>query len=177
MINFLKQNIESKEVILSDEKIVTLNNADISNLIKLAKKNIGDKIRFCSHSKPSELIHEMFIIHPKDMYIRPHKHTNRLESMLVLSGEVDYILFDDNGNIDEIINMGDINSGKDFYISVKESKYHSMIVKSNNLVFLEITNGPFNKSDSEFAIWSPKVSEEDKAIAYLNSIKKTIQCK
>ena len=45
----------------------------------------------------------MFIVHPKGAYVRPHKHLDRIESMLVIDGEVDYIMFDDNGKIDNAI--------------------------------------------------------------------------
>jgi len=144
-------------------------------LIKLAKNNITNKIRFCGHASPDDLIHEMFIVHPKDMYVRPHKHVNKSESMLVLNGEVDYILFNQDGDIEEVIELGDFNSKKDFYISTKEQTYHSLIIKSEWLVFLEITSGTFKKEDTIFAKWSPDINDISEIEKYVNKLKKAIK--
>lgn len=174
MINFQEQKKESNEVLLSTQDSVQLSKNDIDELIGLAKKNISKKIRFCSHKSPNELIHEMFIVHPKEMYVRPHKHINKIESMIVLSGEVDYILLNDQGEIDKIIEMGDINSGKEFYISTKDETFHSLLIKSDFLVFLEITNGPFKKEDTIFAPWSPVNDDITNIEIFMEKLKKVI---
>ena len=45
------------------------------------------------HETIENSIHEMFIVHPYNMYIRPHKHNNKSESMVVISGEAEYIIY------------------------------------------------------------------------------------
>ena len=51
----------------------------------------------------------MFIVHPKGTYVRPHKHIKKAESMIVLKGKVDYLIFNENGEVVGIIPMGIIN--------------------------------------------------------------------
>ena len=139
--------------------MVNLEIADIDYLIELASQNKRKRIRYCSHKNPSEKVHEMFIVHPNGAYVRPHKHINKIESMLVLRGEVDYVVFNDDGSIFKVIPMGDLKSGKVFYNSLREDVFHTLLIRTEWLVFMEITKGPFNKKDTEFASWSPKEND------------------
>ena len=94
MIDWTHQYFESDEVIYSVDNNIQLDSQSIDNLIKLASQNSRKRIRLCAHKNPDDQIHEMVIVHPHDAYVRPHLHVNRTESMLILMGEVDYILFD-----------------------------------------------------------------------------------
>ncbi|MFA6189467.1 MAG: WbuC family cupin fold metalloprotein [Sulfuricurvum sp.] len=171
MINLDTQRKETSEVYLSNENHIKINSDDMQNLITLAKKNTRERVRFCSHSSADEIVHEMFIVHPKDAYVRPHKHINKSESMIVLEGEVDYIIFDEYGNISDIESMGDYKSGKTFYTRINSEEYHSLVIHSEWLVFLEITKGPFNKEETLFAPWSPIESESEEIKAFMNKLK------
>ncbi len=90
----------------------------------------------------------MLIIHPKNYYVPPHMH-NREESMLILKGSVDVVVFDRLKKIKKIIKMGDLNSGKTFYYNLPKKTLHTLIIKSNFLFFLEITRGPFKKKNMQ----------------------------
>jgi cupin fold WbuC family metalloprotein len=159
MLDRNNQNQVSEEVIHSVEKMVNLEIADIDHLIELASQNKRKRIRYCSHKNPSEKVHEMFIVHPNGAYVRPHKHINKIESMLVLRGEVDYVVFNDDGSIFKVIPMGDLKSGKVFYNSLREQVFHTLLIRTEWLVFVEITKGPFSKKDTEFASWSPNEND------------------
>ena len=169
-MDFLNQNKKNPEVYHSKESFFSLNKDDINKLINLAKKNPRNRVRYCSHSSSQDTLHEMFIVHPKDAYVRPHKHIDKIESMLVISGEVDYIMFDDNGNIDNVVKMGDFESTKPFYKTIRKDKFHTLMIKSEWLVFLEVTQGPFIKEDTIFAEWSPREDESNQVKKFLEKI-------
>ena len=169
-MNFLTQNKKNGEVYHSKENFFSISKEDIDKLINLAKKTSRNRVRFCSHSSDQESLHEMFIVHPKDAYVRPHKHLNKIESMLVIDGEVDYIMFDDNGEIDEVVKMGDYKSKNFFYQTIRKDKFHTLVIKSDWLVFLEITQGPFKKEDTLFADWSPRETESNKVKKFMMKI-------
>ena len=114
-MNFLTQNQINCEVYHSKESFFSISKEDIDKLINLAKKTPRNRVRFCSHSSGQDSLHEMFIVHPKGAYVRPHMHIDKIESMLVIDGEVDYIMFDNDGNVDEIVEMGGVESKKSFY--------------------------------------------------------------
>ena len=169
-MDFLTQNKINPEVYHSSKSFFSLNKEDINKLINLAKKNPRKRVRYCSHSSDQDTLHEMFIVHPKGAYVRPHKHIHKIESMLVIDGEVDYVMFDIKGNIENVVSMGSFGSTKPFYQTIREDQFHTMIIKSDWLVFLEITNGPFNKKDTIFAEWSPLDSEGNKIIKFMKSV-------
>ena len=175
MINWDKQNLVSKEVIHSVERQVELDSADIDHLIGRASRNKRKRIRFCSHENPAEQVHEMFIVQPQNAYIRPHKHKNKIESMLVLKGEVDYVVFEDDGSVRKVIQMGDLRSGKTFYNSLREATYHTLLIRSEWLVFLEITKGPFDRKDTAFPKWSPEEDDSLSVGKYLNNLERDVK--
>ena len=170
MIDFTLQQKQSEEVYHSLKNMFSLGKADINNLISLAKKSKRRRVRFCSHSTPQKLVHEMFIVHPKGAYVRPHKHINKSESMFVIEGVTDYIIFEDSGQIKDIISLGDYRSGKAFYQNTGADLYHTLRIQSEWLVFLEITQGPFKKKDTIYAKWSPNEQDEIAGKIFLNDL-------
>jgi len=175
MIDFLNQKKESDEVYCSSQDITTLEKKDIHELIRLAEQTNRNRARFCSHGDPSMPVHEMFIVHPQSAYVRPHKHNGKSESMMVLAGEVDYVVFDEIGNIKDVTSMGNYNSGKPFYKSIDAGCYHSLLIRSEWLVFFEVTKGPFDRNDTVFGEWSPDEVDADGALEYIKKINDEIR--
>jgi len=140
-------------------------------LIRLAAKTKNKCFRLCSHRNKNEQVHEMVIAHKKGAYIRPHKHLRKPESLLIISGRADYLLFSEKGKLVRRIEMGDYRSKRPFYQSTRKEIYHSMIVKTPWLVFLEITKGPFRRHQTVFARWSPEANRIRDGIDFLEDAK------
>ena len=149
---------QNNEVLYSDEQVVRIQHADIEFLKQQSSLNERQRIRLCTHKDVDDKLHEMFIVHGKDAYIRPHKHLHKSESVHVIEGEVDVVVFDDSGGIAQIIRMGEYSTGRHFYFRIAEPRYHTLLIHSDILVFHETTTGPFNYSDTIFADWSPDQS-------------------
>lgn len=146
---------ESDEVLYPKESIFAINGQDIKELKKLALLNTRKRIRLCAHKTPNDRLHEMIIVHTKECYVRPHKHLHRAESITILEGEADLILFKDDGSIANVISMGEVSSGNFFFHRIAGSIFHMLIIRSDFLVFHESTEGPFNKGDTDFPEWAP----------------------
>ena len=151
---------ESNEVLYDKSELTILNNKDLNLLSKKAKLNKKKIIRLCVHKSTKDKVHQMFIVHPRNYFVRPHGH-NKNEAMFVLSGLVDIIIFDINGKIKKIIKMGNLQSGKVFYYKLPKKTFHTLIIKSENLVFYEITEGPFRKKNMIFPEWFKKKSKKN----------------
>ena len=147
------------EVFTSPDKLLKLDRKTIRILKDAGSKTSRRRARINIHENLSDPLHEMFIVHQKDAYIRPHKHALKKESLHVIEGQADIIFFDDKGNLTDVLPMGNYASGKTFFYKLKEPFYHSMLIKSEYLGFTETANGPFKQSDKIDAPWSP--SEED----------------
>jgi cupin fold WbuC family metalloprotein len=161
---------QNAEVLYAESPLVTLSRPDIEWLKQRALKNPRKRIRICTHPDSGDRLHEMLIVHMRDTYVRPHKHLNKSESFHVISGEVDVVLFRDAGAVDAVIPMGEYGSGKRFYYRLNHERYHTLLIRSDVLVFHEVTNGPFRREDMAFAPWAPEEEESEKRAALLTRI-------
>lgn len=166
---------EGGEVFFSDDRIVKLGRQDLSLLKRKAGSNRRRRIRFCSHKDVNDALHEMFIVLKKDVYIRPHKHLNKSESFHVIEGAADIVVFDEAGKITEVFPMGDYSSAKSFYYRIAEPNYHSLLINSEFLVYHEITNGPFKKTDTIFAPWAPEEDDNAKVKIFMKDLREAVQ--
>jgi cupin fold WbuC family metalloprotein len=146
---------ESAEVLYADERIVTVDAAGISEMRLAADKNDRRRIRLCAHRSVEDPLHEMLIVHAKDTYVRPHKHLGKSESFHVIEGEADVVMFDDHGNVTDVIQVGPFSSGRPFFYRIADPLFHTLLIRSDVLVFHETTTGPFRRSETVFAPWAP----------------------
>ena len=150
------------EIAYAQERIVKIDKAMLDAVKQKALATPRKRSRICAHKDPEDPLHEMFIVHTKDAYVRPHKQLNKSESFYVVEGAVTVVMFDEEGDIIEAIEMGEARSGKPFYYRTSEAIFHAIIITSDVLVFHEVTKGPFVKSDTIYACWAPEESEVEK---------------
>jgi cupin fold WbuC family metalloprotein len=172
---FIKTTRDNGVVYSANSCNFRLTREDLSELIENSSVAPGRRGRICSHHSNDEPVHEMFVAHERDTYVRPHRHLNKSESMVILTGEVDYLFFDDVGNLTECYRLGESASGLPFYQSTRTDLYHSLIVRSDWAVFLEITKGPFDPSDTVWAPWSPAVTSGE-AKTFQKRLERKIVC-
>jgi cupin fold WbuC family metalloprotein len=167
MIHFRRLN---SEVLFTQKSFTELSQTDIQLLKDNAEENHRKRIRICTHRDEDDKLHEMIIVHKKGAYVRPHKHLNKSEAVHIIEGNVDVVIFDENGNITNVIKMGDYRSGSVFYCRMSEPLYHTLLIHSETLVFHEITCGPFNRGDTVFASWSPDETDISSTSNFLKRI-------
>lgn len=153
----------SPEVLVATGGVVSISSADCEAIRARAVRSRRKRARLCAHPSSSEPLHEMLICLARETYIRPHRHVGKSESFHIVEGELDVLLFDDDGQVREVIGMGTYQSGRVFFYRLMEPLFHSVLVRSPHVLLHETTNGPFDPSDTEFASWSP--AEGDPAVA------------
>lgn len=164
----------NEEVFYTCEEITRVNYETIKFLKNKAAGNNRKRSRLCCHKNIENTLHEMLIVHTNDTYVRPHKHNDKIESFHIIEGELDVVIFDENGDINQIINMGTSNSGKVFYYRLSKFCFHTVVPVSDIVVFHETTNGPFDRKDTVFALWSPKENDFEQQKKYLENLKHSI---
>jgi len=165
----------NNEVLYSTNDITKINISDIEVLKERASLNRRRRIRLCVHKSINDNIHEMLIVHGKSCYVRPHKHLNKVESFHIIEGSANIILFNDVGVISQVIEMGDFSTGKNFFYRLPPSHYHTIIIKSDVLVFHETTNGPFRPDETIWADWAPDESDDKKILQYIKKLNEKIK--
>ena len=162
----------NEEVYYTKNKVPTIGNKEIEMLKNLSKENKRRRCRICVHKDINEKLHEMFIIHEKGTYVRPHKHLNKSESMHIIEGSADVIIFDEKGNIRKIESLDNYRSGEKFFYRLDEPLYHTLNITSDVLIYHETTIGPFDRKDTVFAPWSPEEKDEKGVKKFLEKIEK-----
>ncbi|MCY7296206.1 WbuC family cupin fold metalloprotein [Alteromonas sp. a30] len=173
----MKYKTINEAVLYNDEAICTLTQADLAELSTLGLATKEQRTRLCVHEEPDSLVHEMFIVHTKDTYVRPHRHITKSESFQVLEGEGSLILFDEDGNIERCIALGSLQTGKTFYFKMPAKVWHMLIIQSDVIVFKEVTQGPFDASDCEFPDWAPMGRHIEEVPDYITFVKSAINLK
>lgn len=160
-MNLIKK---SSDVFLALGPIASIGNEEINYLRNELKGNPKGRVRINLHPDNSDTLHEMFIAIRPDSYIRPHKHLHKSEAFHIVFGEVDIVIFEDNGSIRQVVSLAMGHSDKAFYYRMSKPFFHTLIIKSNLLVVHEITNGPFIKDGTTFANFAPPEDAGMKAI-------------
>lgn len=165
----------NKEVLFNICRNIGVGYKEITFLKEKSRLNRRKRIRLCAHNNLRDKLHEMFIVHSKGAYIRPHKHSKKVESLHIIEGVADLILFHRKGNITDVIHMGDYSSGKKFYYRISDARFHTLIIKSKFFIFHETTLGPFNKECTVFAHWSPPESDNSAIRNFKKEISKAVK--
>ena len=170
----MRIKVYNPEVLYSEDGIVKIRRQDMEQLERKAQENDRQRIRLCAHKDVNDRLHEMFIIHARDTYVRPHKHLNKSESFHVIEGAVDVVFFDEEGGLSDVVRMGDYSSGRFFYYRIAQPLYHTLRITSEILVFHETTSGPFNRSEMVFAPWAPEEGEPGRHKEYMKKLSQDV---
>lgn len=155
------------EVFVAEDAIVKVGGEELAFLKAQARGNGRKRARICAHKSNDDTLHEMLIAISSDSYIHPHKHLGKSESFHIVEGIVDVVVFDDHGEIAEIIGLGDAASGRNFFYRLSDSAFHTLLIRTDYLVVHEVTNGPFMRDRTVLADFAPMESEKSEAAQYM----------
>ena len=147
---------QNDEVFYTDQQVVEVGPEQIRFLKAQAAVNRRRRARLCVHPDTADALHEMLIVHTGGGYVRPHKHLGKSESFHMVEGRMKVILFDDQGNHTQTVELGAPDTGRHFYYRLSAPMFHSIYAESETVVFHEVTNGPFNPAECIFAPWAPQ---------------------
>jgi cupin fold WbuC family metalloprotein len=146
---------ESPEVYYSDGGFLDAD-AEIVGLLKDgAGRSPKRRCRLCFHGDPGSAQQEMLIVMHRTAYVRPHRHFGKVETLSVIEGSCDALLLDEDGRLARTIPMTPPGQGGSFFYRMPEGLFHTLVFRSEWLVFLETTIGPFSRDMTEAAAWAP----------------------
>ena len=165
----------SQEVFVAKDSIVAFGDEEAEFVKMAAARSVRRRARICAHRTNEDLLHEMLIAITPGSYIHPHRHLEKSESFHIVEGIVDVIVFNESGDITNIIELGQPGSGRSFFYRMSESKFHTLRIHSDILVVHEVTNGPFQEAKSVMADFAPLESDLPAVKRYGDALSLQIQ--
>jgi cupin fold WbuC family metalloprotein len=165
---------KSPEVFLAEGPISVVGQAELETLKAAVKASAKRRARINAHVDGEDALHEMIIAIDATSYIRPHKHPDKSEAFHIIEGEVDIVVFADDGEIERIVALGPPGGPRPFYYRMSQAFFHTLIIRSDLLIVHEITNGPFRPEATLFADFAPDDRDIDKAEAYQGELTRRV---
>jgi cupin fold WbuC family metalloprotein len=167
----LRMQRTAEEVFVTDETIVSVGLKEMEFLKRTVHETTRKRVRLCAHPTTENTLHEMFVVYMDMTYVKPNMHIRKDESLHILEGEADFIFFDEQGQIQEVVPLGDDRSGRQFYIRVPAFVYHTIVMRSETLVIHEITPGPFRREDTVWAPWAPAETDLAAVATFMSAMR------
>jgi cupin fold WbuC family metalloprotein len=162
---------KSDEVFLASGPVCSLGAAHIAFLEQAVRSAPRGRVRINLHGNGQDSLHQMLIALVPQSYIRPHKHPGKSESFHIIKGLVDVVVFDEQGDISDVVTLcGDGTQG-DICYRMSQPLYHTLLIHSDMLVLHEITDGPFVPDGSVFASFSPEEQDAAAATSYASQLR------
>lgn len=105
------------------------------------------------HADPAEPVNRLVIALEPDSYVRPHRHTDKFELFVLISGRCRLLVFAESGKVDRRVDLG----GEDPRIAeFPAGAWHSLVALAAGTVVLEVKPGPYSPTSTvDFAAWAP----------------------
>lgn len=136
-------------------KLVTTRMVD--EWIARAGESLRLRTNFNIHESLSDPIQRLFVAAGLNSYFRPHVHPGKSEFAIVLQGQFDILLFDDEGVVTKRVSIGPGRQA--FALEIPADRCHTWIPMEKKSVFFEVKQGPYDPAAAlSFAPWSPEES-------------------
>jgi cupin fold WbuC family metalloprotein len=127
-----------------------------NSLIERYKLSTRRRHQYCFHQNPEVDLHDIIICYDSTSYIPPNKHVCKVESLLIIDGEIDFFLFSDNGQVYDYRRLSAIDSSKPFYVRVPPNTWHGLrVVGTKPCIIKETISGPDDNTSLKWAPFAP----------------------
>jgi cupin fold WbuC family metalloprotein len=108
------------------------------------------------HPRLDDNVQRLYIAMEPGTYVRPHRHMEpeTWEILLVLSGAVALLVFDDSGRVLERIELA--AGGEVSAVEIPANTWHAVASMETGTVVFEVKQGPYAPiTEANYAPWSP----------------------
>lgn len=151
-----------------------MSSIDVNFLKNEYKKSKRRRHRLCFHQNPGVDLHDIIICYDKSSYIPPNKHIGKVESLLMLSGTIDFYLFNDSGMVYDRRRLSSNSKDLPFYVRVPANTWHGLrAVGDEPCIIKETISGPYDTESLAWAPFAPSESEgSSKGFTWYDNIEK-----
>jgi cupin fold WbuC family metalloprotein len=157
------------------EPVVVLCTALVDEAKRVSRESERRRVILPFHKGPEDNLHRMFNAMQPGTYAQPHRHLTvpKSEVFLLLSGALDFLVFDDEGGIELAVRLAARTD--QFGIDLPPGKYHGIVVREPDTLIYEVKPGPYAAlDDKDFAPWAPREGTPEVA-AYLTRLEAALK--
>jgi cupin fold WbuC family metalloprotein len=124
--------------------------AELAKLVADAAENPRRRSHLLLHAGPDDPVQRLLIALQRGTYIRPHRHSEQWEMLVLQRGRLAVLSFGDDGDLlarDELSVSAPV-------IQIPVGTWHGAVVLDPDTLVLEIKPGPYRPN--EFAAWAPE---------------------
>jgi cupin fold WbuC family metalloprotein len=158
------------ELFLMGGLVACIGNDEIQCIRLALAETPKRRARINVHQNSTDTLHEMFIAIERGSYIRPHMHLNKIESFHLVEGEVSVVIFNQLGDISQVVELSRSDASKSFFYRLSAPFFHTLIIRSEILIMHEVTNGPFNENETIYAEFAPSADNVFDAELYMANL-------
>jgi cupin fold WbuC family metalloprotein len=144
----------------------------IDTVVEKARTSPRLRMNYNFHPELSDPVQRLLNALEPWSYIRPHKHTAKEESFVLLRGKVLAVVFNDEGSIRDhaVMNAQTGILGVEF----EENSFHMLTALESGSAVYEVKEGPFAPhTEATSASWAPKEGS-DQAKEFLSKVFKEL---
>lgn len=138
-----------------------IDNAQLECLVGGASKSPRLRTHLLLHSAANDQVQRLLIGTQPGTYVRPHRHSEQWEMLVLLSGSMDVLCFSDQSQLLQRERMH-IRSP---VVQIAPGVVHGCLIDAADTVVLEVKPGPYRPN--EFVDWAPEEGG-DAAEQFLN---------
>ena len=163
----MRKELNTETSYIRDAVSSNCNRSMIADLQKLYAESPRKRHRFCFHQNTEVELHDIIIAYDSSTYIPPNKHIGKSESLVVLEGEIDFFLFNENGKVYDYCRISSSDPSKPFYVRVPPNTWHGLrVVSQGPCLVKETISGPYSKSSLAWAEFAPDESDPQKGFEW-----------
>ena len=132
-----------------------INNKNLHDLTDTAKNVVRLRAHLNVHDSLDASVQRLFIATEPDTYMRPHRHPqkHKWEFFILIEGEIDLLIFDDNGHLIQRTKMSETGTRA---VEIPPNTWHAYVCQKTSTLALEVKEGAYIPTPEEdFAPWSP----------------------
>lgn len=108
-------------------------------------------------------------------YIRPHRQRSKEKSYTVLEGELTVMFWNDAGEPLRSLDMSAPGSGQALVHRFAAGMWHTVVPRSETVIYVETIAGPFLPGGTEWAPWAPEEGDAEGVRALLTEGSVSVQ--
>jgi len=135
--------------------MIRITNSLVDEVVANARRSPRLRMNYNFHPELSDPVQRLLNALEPWTYIRPHKHTTKEESFVLLRGTILAVVFNDDGTIRDYAILS--KSSGILGVEFEENSFHMLTSLETGSVVYEIKEGPFvPHSEDNSAPWAPK---------------------